>query len=113
MGAMIGTAGLAGTLGYANYDQEFRKQVEQTIPGAEDVFNVLLGEKALIAETKSVVQRPVKIQKLKVLRENRDESVAKGEVTTPSKLPLKVMEEPQKKKETDEKKEEPEKNEDS
>ncbi len=47
---MAGTLTLAavaagGTLGYASYDNEFRKTVEEAVPGAEAAFELVLGEK--------------------------------------------------------------------
>jgi len=43
-GTILVTAGIGGgVVGYASVDNDFRKTVEQTVPGSEDVFTSILG----------------------------------------------------------------------
>lgn len=41
--AGLTTAGVGGTVGYAYYDPEFRKNVEQTVPLSKELFSAVLG----------------------------------------------------------------------
>lgn len=51
MAGFVTVAGLAGgTLGYAGYDPEFRKVIEETVPGSKDVFAAVLGDAAKAPE---------------------------------------------------------------
>lgn len=41
--AGLTTAAVGGTVGYAYYDPEFRKKVEQTVPQSKELFSAVLG----------------------------------------------------------------------
>jgi hypothetical protein len=54
----VTVAGLAGgTIGYAGFDNEFRKVVEATVPGSKEAFAAVLGDAAAAVESKVEVKK--------------------------------------------------------
>ena len=61
-GTVLLTAGFGGgVVGYASVDSEFRKLVQDTVPGSEDLLNLVLGS----SSPQAVVTKPVP-SKLKI-----------------------------------------------
>ena len=56
----VGAAG--GVIGYAAVDQEFRKTVEETVPGSEQVLDMIIGEKTPAPAPKTVATPPSKLK---------------------------------------------------
>ena len=61
--AVVLTVGATGgVIGYASVDQDFRKTVEETVPGSEQVLDLIIGEKTPTPAPKPVTTPPSKLK---------------------------------------------------
>jgi len=92
--SLLATGAVGGVVGYASYDLEFRKSVEELVPGSEDVLDILLGSKAApeaLPEVESKLKTITVSEPLPEVVEEKAPSIEVVEEKAPS---IEVVEEP-------------------
>ena len=64
VGATVALAvgGVGGVVGYSSVDADFRKMVEETVPGSDQVLDLIIGEKVSAAPPKTLPPPPSKLK---------------------------------------------------